>query len=365
MHTIKILKHTSVSQISDIWPEKLHDDITFLVIQKSSFSILAEGVALGKLRDYECEEKKVFIELHEKTGNKDIEELIESCPIFNSIFGLELLRLSEGVLGSSTEPRRLRDALGSTIWNKIRNEQGRYADGHNAYFFSCSGYDVPLCLRGDSLNFPRFDYFLSNCKEVIPKLRGYEKFIDARETKLIEWLHSIAENAHEHGRFDGKKERGVTGYRGLILQKLIFWSDEDVSRRNDYPDLLRDYLERNRSLETVTIFNVVTVCDAGLGVHKTLGADYDYLEEKGRLLKAFERGISRRPKNFIKEQGFGLDQSITAANSLDAFYFLCSANLVASIDFTKHKEIVSAQFDQIGLTRKKNGTSVSIVWKSM
>ena len=363
MLKIKIDKQTSPSDVLEAWPSQLQDDVVFIVTQDSSFRVLGEGVALGRLRDYVLQKKQIGIELHHKTANKPVEQLADSCPVFSSIFGLELIRVCSGISGSKHDGADLRLKLGRYVWGVVMENEGLLSGGHHAYFFSRDGYKVPRCLRGDSLEFPRFDYFLENCKKVIPSLRGYARFLDSNEVKLVEWLHSIFENSHDHGTFDGIQEEGIVGYRGIILQKLIFVKGEDISKRKDYPAYLENYIQSNRNRDRGTIFNVATVCDSGLGIQNTIGPLYDAFDEKDRFHKAFERGVSRILRDESKEAGYGLDQSIRAAIDLSAYYYICSAGVEASIDFSQQVPFQSSvQFDVVSTVKKLNGTSVSIIW---
>ena len=97
MYKIRIHENTSIKDI-DLWSSKAATGIIFEISNASSFALLAEGVALGMLRDFELGGLNISIELQqspllikeqkkEKVGSKLLP------PILSTIFGLELSKV--------------------------------------------------------------------------------------------------------------------------------------------------------------------------------------------------------------------------------------------------------------------------------
>ena len=372
MSTIRINEGTSVKQVID-WNSDKDDLITFEILHKSSFQVFAEGIALGVLRTLVHRGKRIKIELY-KSLNIDKGVKIEDIhPIFTSIFGLELLRVSSQTVFQATEVENFRSVIGELVWGRIIEQGGIIGDGKTTYLFSRHDYEIPKCLRHGERSdlFPRFDYFHSKFSSFLSKMHGQKKGNSPEERDLIEWLHHIAENAFEHGRYSAIRREFTEGFRGILLGKSHFSRRNEVYVRKDYPAFVRNYMKslvkNGRCPPSNFAINYATVMDLGDGIQHTLRSDSEKTDFE-LLQYAFVDGVTRK-QNFSKEKaGFGLGQAMNSAVSLGAILHIASAEVETYIDFStenfEEPQKGALPFSSERKLGKSIGTSVSILWIS-
>lgn len=371
MHLIHIAKNTSVDDINRDWRKSDDGKVIFQISSKSSFQMFAEGIALGFLRDLVLSKSHVTIRLYQAPSYNQKNEFEGVYPILRSIFGLELLRICQSLEDRTSSTLEIRDSLGKLVWVHAKDNGGVISDGKRVYLISRHGYEVPRCLREDPSNasFPRFDYFQSNIASYVLGIRGRE--VGHAEKRLIEWLHQIAENAHEHGGLYGGEEYSVQGFRGIILGKLIVRRTEDIDKRHDIPGSVKAYIRKQLSVDKSSknsfILNVATVIDLGEGIHSTVPENKKGQSSFESLNKAFEDGVTRKNIKMHEKSGYGLAQAVNAAVHLGALLHVASGGLEALLDLSDKSNAPASNEGKIVLKKcadltKQSGSSVSIAW---
>lgn len=374
MYKIRIHENTSIKDI-DLWSTKAATGIVFEISNASSFALLAEGVALGMLRDFELAGLNISIELQqspliikeqkkEKVGSKLLP------PILSTIFGLELLHISRLVTVHDDQLAfDLRSLIGSHIWGEVQRSKGVISSGKFVYLVSRHGYDVPLALR-QSLSpssFPSFESFQKNISNYLADFRS-GNYSSATEKKLIEWVFHCAENSFEHASQNAGK--AIEGYRGIILQKIKLEKSDDIQKRNDLPDILKNYISQrieDGQVGRAAVVHVATVVDLGVGIHNTL-PDNPGASNLDKLQLAFKNGVTSKNTNEHEKAGYGLGEAASAARHLNALLFLVSSNQIAFDDFSDRtrKQLPDQDLTLVSLGEitKASGSTISLIWAS-
>ena len=356
MHIIKIKRNTSIDDVLD-WMQNAQNAkaMTFEILSDASFQLLAEGVALGVLRRIAVEKIKIRIQFFSTSTPRLIKfkKPIKVYPIFRSIFGLELLRLSQIEVEGEEHfegKEYFKDVL-NHIWKGAVAQEGLLDDGKMIYLPSRYNYKVPKRLRAKegADNFPGMDQFKKNASHLIECLRGSHNRVTPDEFTLIEFLYHIAENAYLHGREPTKTHAAIRGFSGIVFFKYIFnWKGEVEKRRNrDIPDFVMEAVDRQRAKsrnDRSALFNgftihCVSVIDIGDGIHNTLDTT-GYQDIFDKLGYVFGDGISRLvgshdPRGYgseAKKTGYGLGTALIEASKLDAFLHIVSGNIEVSVD---------------------------------
>lgn len=374
MYKIKIQEHVSIQDIDQLWKPKGDVAVIFDITHASSFGLFAEGVALGKLRDFDLGGFKIGINLQQspllnKEKGKETVDIKKLPPILTTLFGLELLHLSTSVevLGDDLG-LNLRSLIGNLIWGEAKRNKGVINLGKSIYLVSRHGYEIPVALRQSSSlpkQFPALDSFQKNIRPFVTELRSGD-YSSETEKQLIEWVFHCAENSLEHAA--DYKEVPIEGYRGIVLQKIKFEIRNDLQKRKDIPDVVKNYLSqrmKDGELGKDLITNVITVIDLGPGIQNTvpISAAATSLE---RLQYAFKDGVTSKNTNDHEKAGYGLGQAANAARHLKALLFIVSANEVAFYDFSDEdeKQIPGQELEltHIGEIGKYSGSAVSLLW---
>lgn len=356
------------SRFEDVcaWNTNSAQEITFELLMKSSFQLLVEGVALGALRELVCKGTSINIKFYK---DPDLTEpaLAKLHPILLSIFGLELLRVTEKIYSQDGVEWDVRRQLGELIWRYVLANKGILGDGRRAYIISRHDYPVPKCIRQSeySVEFPRYDYFKSSFSRLLVGLRGYLNEIGKHEAILIEWLHHIAENAYEHGSKTTDGE--IEGFRGISIGKIHFARDRQYVNARGLPDFVRGHLDNilksgRWPAKRITL-NYASVIDLGEGLHNTVSG-VDSLSDCKRLKYVFEDGVTRKTDLMDEKSGYGLGQALLAAKALDAYMHIVSERLEVHVNWPSHGEQKPLhellQCAPMDCARK--GSSVSILW---
>ncbi|MGZ4969816.1 MAG: hypothetical protein ACXV8O_13560 [Methylobacter sp.] len=370
MNLIRINKNTSINDISE-WLGNIDNVVTFEILNKSSFQLFAEGVALGVLRKLSVNRVTINIQFYKTPDlSNEIDQFHPS--LFKSIFGLELLRLSKSIYNKNGDQLDIRSIIGKKLWEHVLKQKGHLGDGKKAYLISRHDYEIPRCLRENefSNSFPRYDYFQSSVSSYLLKLRGYTKAIEESERKLIEWLHHIAENAYEHGRYSFLEKDIVDGFKGIVLGKYFCKDISELYKRDEFPGFVKQFISRlidtgEYKLDNF-IINYASVMDTGDGIQNTLNIS-NQDTEFNRLCLAFKDGVTRKTELMNEKSGYGLGQAINAANDLNALLHIVSGNIQTSIDFSNSN--IDQKIDNLSLSDPvllpdKFGVSISLLWLS-
>lgn len=367
MSYIRIKENTTIHDV-DEWIKNAGDDVTFEILYKSSFQLFTEGVALGVLRWLSINRVSINIKFYKTPFDGNDIDTDKIQPIFKSIFGLELLRLTNKIFDEDGIEKELRSIMGNTLWKSVLEHKGHIGDGKRAYLISRHDYEIPRCLRKDetSSEFPRYDYFQSSLSSYLLGLRGYANAIGASEKILIEWLHHIAENAYEHGRYSINEDDIIDGFRGIVLGKFVFKDEMEVENREDIPAHIKKYIKKliglGKSPSRQITFNYATVMDVGDGIQNTLNVQGD-MDEFNILCLAFDDGVTRKTELMNEKSGYGLGQALKAAGDVNAYFHVVSGNLEASIDFSDiNTSENSRSLNKLGYLAKNYGTSISLLW---
>ena len=131
---------------------------------------------------------------------------------------------------------------------------------------------------------------------------------------------------------------------------------DDLLRRSQIPDFVRNFVAR-RFQKRGSLWICVTVADYGTGIQNTL-PPLPEESDWARLIRAFERGTSRKPKSGSPNRGQGLPNILDAAARLGACIFVNSAGLAAL------NEVDSPQsaWSQVAIPAGLRGTSISVFW---
>lgn len=376
---IKIPKSCSLEMVDCDWTPELGAVVRFEITQESGFQLFAEGAAIGKIRDIQLAGNPIYISLPSSFKLPTDEAPLEGSlpPILFSIFGLELLHVSQGVVTDSAtndpEAWRLRNELGSYVWDIAKSGKGVMRSGKAVYLVSRHGSEIPAALRDQPSPtvFPKFDSFRKNIAPHIAGLRDVEAGIGASEAGLVEWLFHVSENAFEHASFTTTEQgrHAIDGYRGIILQKIILNRIEELDLRSDIPQIAKNYIQQrinDGDAARQLVFITMTVADIGVGVQGTIPNEEDDQSSIELLRLAFQNGVTSKPLNKAEKAGYGLGDMAEAARQLRALLFIVTGNLVAYYDFTDEPEkrlpSQDLSVNELGLISKNTGTSMSIIW---
>ncbi len=381
-HRIKIVENISIHEIARNWNVKPNGEVVFEIFHLSSFQLFAEGVALGKLRDFELSGVQIRIELFQnpllngvfpptpppKEKKKYVIDDNRLPPLLSTIFGLELLNIAKSAYdrGDAAE-EDLRADLGRHIWERAKKNNGCLSTANAIHLISWRGSAVAEALSTpNSPKFPSLETFQAKLGPYISTLRGNTLSTSEAEEKLIEWIFHAAENSFDHAsKFEDKP---IRGFRGIILQKIIFYSLKDLQGRKDLPDFAMNYItERveDRDVSRHRVVNVASVVDLGVGIHTTVpspGAKSDL----DRLQYAFIDGVTRKDKKENEKAGYGLGQLADAAKWLKAFIYIISGSMSAYYDYSDEEEMrlpdQGLALTQLEKIEKSSGSVVSLIW---
>lgn len=368
MSLITIKKNTTIEDIGK-WHDVRDSVISFKINVNSSFQTFAEGVAIGMLKTFYTDEKEINIVITKNPVENESVNLNNVQPLFKTLFGLELLRIATKVYGENKDLLKIGAILGNAIWKNILNSNGSLVDGKNVYLISRHGYNIPKCLRQQAFldEFPRYDYFQSTFSKYIRGLRGYSKYLNQSENKLIEWLHHVWENSFEHGSKSFENDLDgefIDGFRGIILGKYYFGRENEFEERDDYPILIKNYIRNliaeNKCPTHDFTCSYASVIDLGDGIQNTI-KNHNTSGEFEMFKHAFKDNVTRKTINERNEKsGFGLGSAVEAASKINALFHIVSSNLITKIDrINKNGEV---EFSAPTFISKKYGTSVSIFW---
>jgi hypothetical protein len=359
------------------WPTRLEERITFHITRQSEFSLLSEGIAIGRIRELQLSGTLVSVRttfripIVNKGSPVDPSLITLDDPdlgILGGIFGLALVSYAQEVLDSSGDS--VQEPLINWLWGKIQEQYGEFGDGKKRQLiFRDPDYSIPQCLRDKNLkSFPYSPQFRRVMAHVGEKLGlGRHGFGDSdSEGALSNFLYEAALNSHEHGRAD-LNDRAIRGVRGIIFEKLAFDTRDSIDRPR-IPAILRPYLYR--VIPRKGRVAVVTVADIGPGIHHTL-PDRNHESAWEKLDRAFKPGESRKPNGSSAEHGYGLPNLAKAAARLRALLFVQSGELRGLKDFTLLSEKLEDRIQSRGpislerlceIDRTRAGTSLSIIW---
>jgi hypothetical protein len=348
------------------WASEFENAVTFEIGRDSGFGLFAEGIALGRLREFVKESVEIRARLRSPRDlSKCLADPRQLPEALRDLFGLQLLWSSSSVLDALDTDRtaELRHAL----WSFVQKNLGEYGDGKQRTLVCRDpSYPLPQCLlHGRRRRFPDRQQFRLLLQDMGRNLGGGDDFgFSTAEESLITFLYEAARNSHEHGRFD-EQNQVIPGIRGITVEKIVSSSDRELHSRADIPSIVREYLSavwgRPKSRRIVIAF---TVADIGLGIQNTVPPRAHETPWE-RFLRAFEEGVSRKPTGAEIDRGMGLSKLIDSAVKLKAFLFVHSAGIAAYRDFfskrSTSKDLALLPWQE-KLAERCAGTSLTLLW---
>ena len=392
---IKIKERTGISSLSEEWSVGDEDEVVFEISRKSSFMLLAEGIALGYLEDFILKGKKIsirFPDAHKKIQSdrldnvapQSLKDLVKSeadgglgleiPELLCGIFGLQLLFNScelHNAVDSSEDPQEAKNRIQGIIWRTFKENKGFLGDGKSKYLIASHHYKIPEILKKDERKLADHESFEEKIFQIMlsmtPKIEKND--IPEYYSNLPLWLYNMVENSCEHGCINFKKNREeIKGFNGILINKIAAKNTAEIMQRKDIDDKLKKYIKRLYDYDEIKDKHkniiVITVMDSGNGIQNTLSGHYDSLQDIEKLNKAYKRGVTRHDYDKIKA-GFGLPDSMRMVKKLKAGVVVCSANIYSLKTFMELEKEIEDEYERIQFKDyekigKSSGTSQSI-----
>lgn len=349
----RISEWTSIEDVA-AWDCQLGDEIEFRVKRESGFKLLATGAAISAVQRVRskasnivicCEFSFSFTNLHAQPKQKWPD-------FFLSLSGVALLEAAN----------RLVDASGvdfsatafDAMWQEILLKSGGIIGDGKSQSLVSREFDSPIpeAVRSSETNrLPsrrEFEVVLGHLGQGLGAGRKF--FGSLTEAAISNFLFEAFRNSIEHAIPSSE------GIWGITIEKIIFQSADEISRRSQIPDFAKSFVEWQFK-KRKPLWICVTVADFGAGIQNTLPPLPDE-SALTRLIRAFDRGVSRKSRSGSPNRGQGLPNILDAAARLGACIFVNSAGLAAL------NEVVSpeARWSQIVIPAGLQGTSISVFW---
>lgn len=292
---------------------------------------------------------------------------------FYSIAILGLVLVADQVFDSAgTE---IKAPLSKTLWEDIiLSNDGLIGDGKKqSIVCRFPGTSVPRCLRESSeIRIPsriQFDTLLRSifiAMGATMSNASQRRLLDSvAERELSSILFEAFRNAIEHN-----DESITLGIWGIIIEKVIITPNDIISLRKQIPHILQDYVDREIAREDQKRSHAlisVTIADYGPGIQNTLPQEGNETNV-ARLIRAFDRGVSRKPKSGSPDWGQGLPNIVESAKALNALLFVRSDQesllldggtvqptwIRTSASYATNKQIAGTSLTATWIVRQKN-----------
>lgn len=337
MAEIEIKKWTTLADILS-WDCGEGDQVSIRVFRDASFELFAEGALIAALQALRAKAASIKVSL-----NYDMAKVLASPSddslwpdVLNGLGGAALVHSADQITDPSGED--LTERIKEISWiERIVKHDGVIGDGKKQSIICRNpGTPVPRCLReGAEVTIPtrlKFERLLRKLGVGLgaANIRTENRFLDsATEDELSGFLFEAFRNAIEH-----RPDKCPPGVWGVTIEKLAVGNESEIESRAQIPKILHSHLktawsEGRRSKSMFVL--CVTVCDYGPGIQNTL-PPLEGESQKNRLLRAFRRGVSRKPKSGSPDWGQGLPNILDTAKALKALLFVRSAGEVALAD---------------------------------
>jgi hypothetical protein len=349
----RVHEWTSFEDVAQ-WDCAVGDDVEFRIKRDSGFQLFTTGAAIAALQRVRSKASIITISSEFSFSNRDINELTmaEWPSFFLTLGGIALLHAADRVIDvtGADFSRVAFDAMWRQI---ILRTSGIIGDGKSQNLISRE-FDSPIpeAVRSSETNrIPSRTEFELVLGKLGAELGGGKKFFaSVTEAAISSFLFEAFRNAIEHAQSDSE------GIWGVWIEKVVLMAADEVSRRKQIPEFVRDFVERRRRRYT-EVWICVSVADYGFGIQRTLPPLADE-SEWARLLRAFERDTSRKPKSGSPDRGQGLPNVVDAAGRLNACVFVNSTGIGALYDSNS----ASPAWSQIAVSPGLRGTSISVLW---
>ncbi len=350
---IKVPDWTSIEDACG-WDCQAGDTVEFRIKRDSGVKLLATGAVIAAIHRLRAKALDITIYCDFLFPNEAIHagSMHQWPSFFLTLAGVALLHSATNVLDSGG--RDFSSTAFDAMWRKILSRSGGVVgDGKNQALVSRE-FDSPIpeAVRSSETNsLPSRREFEQVLGRLGKGLGAGERFFgSSTEAEISSFLFETFRNSIEHAIPDRD------GIWGVLIEKVILQSAVDISRRGQIPEFVRDFIAR-RTHTNEEIWICVTVADFGSGIQHTLPPNHGEADW-GRIMRAFERGVSRKPNSGSPNRGQGLANTIDAAARLGACIFVNSAGTAALNEAHRSKPV----WRQIQIPPGLSGTSVSILW---
>lgn len=375
---IPIKANTKVIDIDDKWVPNSNNEIEFSITSKSSFQAITEGYAIAYLND--LKNKKTIISTR-LTQSKNINNFLSGStetlehPL-KSIFGLQLLFVSDNFYFNDSDKQDIRQQLAFKIWKLIIKEQGTIQIGQQRQFISSYTNPVPKSFGGERKAGRYADYqkFRSEITRCLKAMWSQDdELTDYQYDKLSGIAFHAAENSFDHAR--SYRNTKIKGFWGVSFLKLIFQSKTEIKNRKDVPSIIQEYLEGNYDQMNLGAGSslraqIITIKDIGPGIHNTLSSKTED-DDISLIMNSFNDLVTSKSKEALEvdeQPGFGLGDLVFIARELRAMLHMFCGQYEFYYDFSdepnkmtdEQRRTVDLHF--IGETKKNSGVSISIAW---
>jgi hypothetical protein len=344
------------ASIEDVatWDCQSGDDLEFRIKRESAFELFATGAAISAVSRLRSKASNISIRCEFAFPSGAIDQLTtERWPnFFLTLGGVALLHAANRVVDAAGAD--LSTTAFDALWRQILLKSGGIIGDGKSQNLVSREFDSPIpeaVRSSESSRLPSRREF----ELVLGKLgsglgAGKRFFGSVTEAAISGFLFEAFRNSIEHAIPESE------GIWGVFVEKLLLNTGEDVSRRRQIPQFARSFVER-QSRQGSVLWICATVADYGHGIQNTLPPTAD---ESGwvRLLRAFERGTSRKPRSGSPNRGQGLPNILDAATRLGACILVNSTGLAA---FNECSPKGSAWY-QIAIPAGLRGTSISVFW---
>lgn len=349
---IRIPDWTSIEDAAG-WDCQSGDAVEFRIKRESGFKLFATGAVIAAVHRVRSKASVVTIrcEFTFPAGAIHTWSMHQWPGFFLTLAGVALLNSASHVIDSSGTD--LSSSAFDAMWQLLTSTGGVLGDGKSQSLVSRE-FDSPIpeAVRSSETNsLPsrrEFELVLGQLGQGLGA--GKRFFGSSTEAAISSFLFETFRNSIEHAIPD------TEGIWGVLIEKIMLQPTDDILRRGQIPEFVRDFVGR-RFRKKEAFWICVTVADFGSGIQNTLPPLPDE-SEWARLIRAFERGASRKPTSGSPNRGQGLPNILDAAARLGACIFVNSAGLAALNEANSPK----SAWSQIAISSGLRGNSISVFW---
>lgn len=368
MKEIVLSQWTGIEEIIG-WDYMETDEVKVTVKRDASFKLMAEGTFVAAVQAIKIRSRNLSIhflfDLADAIASPSDDSLWPD--ILNGLGGIALIQIADKITDSSN--RDITSDLVTAIWeNRVIPAGGMIGDGKKrSIVCRFPGNPVPRCLRQSSeVKVPQRLQFEDLLRKLGKELgatgmKSTGSFLDSMtEDELSGFLFESFRNVIEHN------VDVPLGVWGVTVEKVVITEREDIRSRGQISPLVYGYLDREiatRSGKQRGFLLSVTISDYGPGIQHTLPTPPD-ADESGwdRMMRAFEKGVSRKPKSGSPDWGQGLPNILDTIRQLKAILFVRSAEEAALLDGGAAKPEWIRVTEKGVASAAVAGTSLSAMW---
>jgi len=362
MKEIKIEKWTRAEDILG-WAYGSTEDIVIIITQNSSFELLAEGIFIAALHSLKNRPGALSARLKFDTTALLKSPSTENWPEFlSSLAGVALVQCAQQIIDANDT--NVTNKLIDALWEDYVLPNAGVIGYGKKQSIVCRfpGTPIPKCLRQRSPNNTpsrlQFTQLLRKLgKDIGSGTRHY--LASTTEGELTSFLFEAFRNVLEHNTTT------TPGIWGIVVEKVLLANSDEIDSRKQIPKLLQNHLQRaakKLGADRNTLVLSVTVADYGPGIQHTLPRISETESSWDCLMRAFERGISRKPKSGSPEWGQGLPNILNTISHLKAVLFLRTAEIAAIADGTTGTPSWERVTEKKFCSNEIAGTSLTVTW---